>query len=94
MSRVPDGIQLLLYIATLCAIWSLTRMVGRPVRPRRVVSLSRGAATPLLVVLVLGGLGAGTAAHAQLKVRYPIVDYREVEIEPFSDITFDKPRAG
>jgi high-affinity iron transporter len=90
----PDGIQILLYIATLCAIWSLTRMVGRPVRPRRVGSLSRGAATPLLVVLVLGGLGAGTAAHAQLKVRYPIVDYREVEIEPFSDITFDKPKSG
>ena len=30
----------------------------------------------------------------QLKVRYPIVDYREVEIEHFGDITFDKPKSG
>jgi hypothetical protein len=27
-------------------------------------------------------------------VRYPIVDYREFEIEHFSDITFDKPKSG
>ena len=57
-------------------------------------SLSRGAATPLLVILLLGGLGAGSAAHAQFKVRYPIVDYREFEIEHFGDITFDKPNSG
>ena len=57
-------------------------------------SLSRGAATPLLFILLLGATGAGSAAHAQLKVRYPIVDYREVEIEPFCDVTFDKPKSG
>ena len=90
----PDGVQILLYIATLCAIWLLTRLVGRPTKPRTVASLSRGAATPLLVILMLGGLGAGSSAYAQLKVRYPIVDYREVEIEPFGDITFDKPKSG
>jgi high-affinity iron transporter len=90
----PEGIQILLYLATLSVIWLLTRMVGRPVKPRPTASLSRGAATPLLVILLLGGLGAGSAAHAQLKVRYPIVDYREVEIEHFSDITFDKPKSG
>src|SRR5689334_9420701 len=85
----PDGIQILLYVATLAAIWLLTRLVGRPVKPRAVGSLSRGGATPLLVILLLGATGAGSAAHAQLKVRYPVVDYREVEIEPFGDITFD-----
>src|SRR5215469_3409335 len=90
----PDGIQIVLYVATLGAIWLLTRMVGKPVGSRRLGSLSRGAATPLIVVLLLAGLGAGSAAHAQLKVRYPIVDYREIEIEPFSDITFDKPKSG
>jgi high-affinity iron transporter len=90
----PDGVQILLYVATLCAIWLLTRLVGSPTKPRTVASLSRGATTPLLVVLTLGGLGASSAAHAQLKVRYPVVDYREVEIEPFSDITFDKPKSG
>jgi high-affinity iron transporter len=90
----PDGIQILLYLATLSTIWLVTRLVGRPVQPRTVASLSRGAATPLLVIFLLGGLGAGSAAHAQLKVRYPIVDYREVEIEHFSEITFDKPKSG
>jgi high-affinity iron transporter len=30
----PDGIQILLYLATFFAIWLLTRLVGRPVRPR------------------------------------------------------------
>ncbi len=74
----PDGIQILFYIATLSAIWLLTRVVGSPVKPRPAPSLSRGAATPLLVILLLGATGAGSAAHAQLKVRYPIVDYREV----------------
>src|SRR5690242_13261596 len=90
----PDGIQILFYLATLCAIWLLTRVVGSPMKPPAVASLSRGAATPLLVILLLGGQGAGSTAHAQLKVRYPIVDYREVEIEPFSDITFDKRKSG
>jgi hypothetical protein len=90
----PDGIQIALYLATLFAIWLLTRLVGRPVKPRTAGSLSRGAVTPLLITLLLGATGAGSTAHAQLKVRYPIVDYREVEIEPFSDITFDKPKNG
>jgi hypothetical protein len=48
----------------------------------------------LLSTFLFAVLGAGSAAHAQLKVRYPIVDYREVEIEPFGDITFDKPKSG
>jgi high-affinity iron transporter len=90
----PDGIQILFYVVTLSGIWLLTRLVGRPTKPRTVAPLSRGAAAPLLVILMLGGLGASSAAHAQLKVRYPVVDYGEVEIEPFGDITFDKPKSG
>src|SRR5262249_18487542 len=30
----PEGIQILLYLATLGAIWLLTRLVGRPLKPR------------------------------------------------------------
>src|SRR5262245_45262669 len=90
----PDGIQIVLYIVTLSAIWLLTRVVGRPVGPRRMGSLSRGTATPLLLLLLLIGFGTSSTAHAQLKVRSPIVDYREIEIEPFSDITLDKPKSG
>jgi high-affinity iron transporter len=90
----PDGIQILFYIITLAGIWLLTRAVGGPVKPRPVTTLTRGAATPLLVFLMFSALGAASTAHAQLKVRYPVVDYREFEIEHFSDITFDKPNSG
>jgi high-affinity iron transporter len=90
----PDGIQILFYLATLCGIWLLTKWVGNPPPRRPTVSLQRGIETPLVVLLLLGGLGAGSVAEAQLKVRYPVVDYREVEIEHFSDITFDKPNSG
>jgi hypothetical protein len=48
----------------------------------------------LLSTFLFAVLGAGSTAHAQLKVRYPIVDYWEVEIEHFADITFDKPKSG
>src|SRR5437868_6866028 len=47
----PDGIQILFYLATLCAILLLTRVVGTPMKPPTAASLSRGAATPLLVIL-------------------------------------------
>jgi len=90
----PDGIQILFYLATLLSIWLLTKWVGNPPSRRPAVSLRRGVETPLVILLLLGGLGAGSVAEAQLKVRYPVVDYRELEIEHFSDITFDKPNSG
>jgi len=90
----PDGIQILFYLATLFGVWLLTKWVGSPPARRPGVSLRRGIETPLVILLLLGGLGAGSVAEAQLKVRYPIVDYREVEIEHFGDITFDKPNSG
>jgi high-affinity iron transporter len=90
----PDGIQILFYLATIFGIWLLTKWVGSPPARRPGVSLRRGIETPLVILLLLGGLGAGSVAEAQLKVRYPVVDYREVEIEHFSDITFDKPNSG
>ena len=46
------------------------------------------------MIFLLGALGAGSAAQAQFKVRYPIVDYREIEIEHFGDTTFDSPNSG
>jgi high-affinity iron transporter len=91
----PDGIQILLYLATLSTIWLLTRLVGRPVKPRPMASLSRGAATPLVVIFLFGGLGAGSIGFAdELKVRSPIVDYREFEIEHNGVTTFDSPKSG
>jgi high-affinity iron transporter len=89
----PDGIQILFYLVTLVGIWLLTRAIGRRAPPRG-SRLRRSAEASLFVLFVLGSLAAAPAAQAQLKVRYPIVDYREVEIEPFGDITFDKPKSG
>src|SRR5215468_8622943 len=68
----PDGIQIMFYLAVLAGIWLLTRVVGAPVSSPR-VSFRRGAEIPVLVIFLLGGIGAGSAAHAQFKVRYPIV---------------------
>jgi high-affinity iron transporter len=89
----PDGIQIVFYLAALAGIWLLTRAVGAPVSPPK-VSLRRGAEIPLVVIFLLGALGASPAAQAQFKVRYPIVDYRELEIEHFADTTFDSPNSG
>jgi high-affinity iron transporter len=90
----PDGIQILFYLATLSSIWLLTRWVGGPVSPSRGPSLRRGAEVPLAVIFLFGALGWGSIAHAQFKVRYPIVDYREFEIEPFADTTFGPAKSG
>ena len=57
----PEGIQILFYLATLCAIWLLTRVVGSPVKPRP-TPLSRGAALPLIVIFLLGAVAAPALA--------------------------------
>ena len=57
----PEGIQILFYLATLCAIWLLTRVVGNPAKPRS-TSLSRGAALPLIVIFLLGAFAAPALA--------------------------------
>ncbi len=57
----PEGIQILFYLATLCAIWLLTRLVGSPVKPRP-SSLSRRAAMPLIVIFLLVAVAAPALA--------------------------------
>jgi high-affinity iron transporter len=56
----PEGIQILFYLATLCAIWLLTRVAGSPVKPRP--TLRRGAAMPLVVIFLLFALAASALA--------------------------------
>ncbi len=57
----PEGIQILFYLATLAAIWLLTRVVGSPVKPRP-SSLSRRAAMPLIVIFLLVAVAAPALA--------------------------------
>jgi hypothetical protein len=52
--------------------------------------LTRGAAGGLAIGLCLGA----PAAHAEFKLRYPSVEYREFEFEHNGDTTFDKAKSG
>jgi high-affinity iron transporter len=79
----PDGVQVLCYLATLLGIWLLSLWT----RPQAVQAV-------LLAAGVFGALGVGSPAHAQLRVRYPVVDYREFEIEHFADTTFGPAKSG
>jgi hypothetical protein len=84
----PDGVQVLFYLATMLGIWLLSPWTRPQAASRRHVQAL------LLAAGVLGALGAGSPAHAQFKVRYPIIDYREVEIEHFGNTTFDQAKSG
>lgn len=80
----PSGIQFLFYIATLTIVGGLMMLLNRK-------KLSR-AAMPLAVLTFVAGASIANAppAHADFKVRSPIVDYRELEIEHNGSLTFDK----
>jgi hypothetical protein len=60
---------------------SSSRACGQP-RARQGIA----AAFALLVL--------GAPAHAEFKVRSPITDFREVELETNGDVTFDKAKSG
>ena len=53
-------------------------------------TLTRNVAGWLVLGLCLGA----PAAHAEFKLRYPQVEYREMEIEHNGDTTFDKANSG
>jgi hypothetical protein len=53
-------------------------------------TLTRNAAGGLALGLCLGA----PMAHAEFKLRYPQVEYREIEIEHNGDTTFDKANSG
>jgi high-affinity iron transporter len=90
----PDGIQIFFYLTTLVGIWLLARSIGRPASRPPAVSLRRSSGVPLAVVLFFSVLGMGSAAHAEFRLRYPIVDHREFEIEHFADTTLAGRKAG
>src|SRR5215472_16944045 len=71
---------------------SLTCVLGTGKRVTKCALIT--LATWILAALLLAGFGIGSAAQAQFKVRYPIVDYREFEIEHFADTTFGPAKSG
>jgi hypothetical protein len=62
-------------------------------RPRLVPAPAAAAAAALLSALSWMCLNP-TEARAEFKVRSPIVDYREIELEHNGDTTFDKAKSG
>src|SRR5205807_591280 len=47
-----------------------------------------------VIIAVLVPLAAGPPAAAEFKVRYPTVEYRELEVEHNGAVTFDKRNSG
>lgn len=80
----PSGMQFLFYIVTLTIVGGLMFLLNKKKMPR--------VAAPLAALaLIAGGTVAGAPqAHADFKVRSPIVDYRELELELNGSMTFDK----
>ncbi len=69
----PAGIQVIFYVVTIALIGMLMRRFGgAPPALMRTVAAA---------LLVWGGLAALSAARADFQVRYPIVDYGELEFE-------------
>ncbi|MFZ1105450.1 MAG: FTR1 family protein, partial [Hyphomicrobiaceae bacterium] len=82
----PAGVQVLCYFVVLGVLMLLSYVVS---------SRSRQMTTRLtsLVVILLAGLAslcAPQGARAEFKIRYPNIDYREVEVEHNYSVTFDK----
>ncbi|HEX7968272.1 MAG TPA: hypothetical protein VF502_08630 [Stellaceae bacterium] len=68
-------------------------MLGVNLSPRP--GIRRGALwLGLRAAFVIGALATASSAHAEFKLRYPTVDYRELEFEHNGDTTFDKRKSG
>ena len=83
----PAGVQVLCYVVVLGGLMLLSSLVrskhsGRSSARAGIIALA--AATSLTSLLWADG------ARAEFKIRYPNIDYREVEIEHNFSTTFDK----
>lgn len=84
----PTGVQVLAYVGAIATVLLATRLVTRGFERRFVMRVAGGlvlaaAATASLLIAV-------RPAHAEFKMRYPNIDYREVEIENNVSLSFDK----
>jgi high-affinity iron transporter len=91
----PAGIQLIFYAATLLVIGALMRLLGAGTSPRRRgPGQTMSGAAAVALAAGLAALATTSTARAEFKLRYPIVDYREVEVEHNGATTFDKRKSG
>jgi high-affinity iron transporter len=89
----PTGMQVAFYVATLLAIAGLMQWLGgRPGRDATRSPAQQGIV--LLTASAVSLMALQGLARAEFKVRSPILDYREFEIEHNGDVTFDKSKSG
>jgi high-affinity iron transporter len=90
----PQGIQILFYLATLLIIGLLMRRLrlasARAPRPGR--GAAARTATAIGALALFAALPAAQAD--EFKMRSPIIDYREVELEHNGQTTFDAAKSG
>jgi high-affinity iron transporter len=85
----PAGVQVICYVTVLGVLMLLTRAVGS--RPDRKRLTEVGGI--VLVAACLAGLLWPQEARAEFKIRYPNIDYGEVEVEHNFSVTFDRRKA-
>ena len=87
----PAGVQVLFFAVTLAITGALMRIVGSgPPKPATPNGLKSAKTAAAIVGLGLLGVLGTSQARAEFKMRYPNIDYREVEIEHNYSTTFDK----
>ncbi|MBI1777033.1 MAG: FTR1 family protein [Proteobacteria bacterium] len=91
----PTGMQVLFYAATLAIILLLMRTIGR--NGQEAGKRPPGAAMHAAIGTLVAGVSLGavaTEASADFKVRSPIVEQGEIELEHNGSVTFDKSNSG
>jgi len=83
----PAGVQVLCYVVVLGVLMLLSFVVARRGRER---SARNGLLIAVATAAGLIGLLGTQEARAEFKIRYPNIDYREVEVEHNYSVTFDK----
>jgi high-affinity iron transporter len=78
----PAGVQIFAYLGTVVAVGVPMLMLARGSRPHGKIA----SATALAFVAI----ASAQSAHAELQVRMPVVEYRELEFEHNGLFTFDK----
>jgi high-affinity iron transporter len=82
----PAGVQVLSYVVVLGVLMLLSSLAGSRQRQKSALQIVIIAIAATGVI----GLCSPQAAHAEFKIRYPNIDYREVEIEHSYSTTFDR----
>lgn len=89
----PAGVQVLAYVSTIALLLVASRLARSRSGSARDGGAAKAASSPaaaVVAVAVLLATMSAEPARAEFKLRYPNIDYREVEIESNFSATFDR----